>query len=469
MMPLFDNLKNYKSKDIYPFHMPGHKRQNLFDINPYDIDITEIDGFDNLHHAEGIILEAQNALAKTFGADRSYFLINGSTSGNIAATLYAGSGTVLCARNCHKSVFSGLILSGANPVYIMPEIIDGLGLCGSISPKKVLEAVRENPSAKALIITSPTAEGIVSDIKSISDILHEHNMLLIVDEAHGAHFGFDPYFPESAVHLGADIVIQSLHKTLPCLTQCSVLHASGKRVDIKRLESILAMVQSSSPSYVFMSAIDIMREHLDKNGKKAFTDLKNNLEDLRNYADGLKNIILIDKKDLNPDQVYDMDKSKLLFFIKSREFSGRDFKDALLNDHKIQLEMYLPHFALAISSIADTREGFARLKNALTDIDKKFSAENDFQISLPSITLPEAVISPREAFFGQKKSAEITDIFGRISADFVIPYPPGIPLIVPGEKFDRKIFDICKEYSRSGIDILGTDLTKAKESFFVLH
>ena len=271
MMELWQALKNHSQQQYYPFHMPGHKAGRLGAFTEIlSQDITEITGFDNLHKPEGILLQSQKRCAKLFGAEESFFLVNGSTSGILSAILSVCNteDEIVVARNCHKSVYSALVLSGAKPIYILPQSIENADFLGSITLEQIQKAVTKN--TKAVILTSPTYEGITSNISEISDFLHNKNILLIVDEAHGSHMKFHHFFPKTALEQNADIVIQSLHKTLPCPTQTAVLHIQGNRVNRNRLKQCLSMVQTSSPSYLFLSAIDYCCHWLEKEAKNDF-------------------------------------------------------------------------------------------------------------------------------------------------------------------------------------------------------
>ena len=260
MYNIFDKLKNYSDSDYYAFHMPGHKRNlDLMDgTSPYRIDITEIDGFDDLHHAEGILKEAQERAAEVYHADETHFLVNGSTVGILSAILGTTEkgDSILVARNCHKSVYHAIYLNELDPVYLYPKFDTEQGLSTEIDAADVQKALEEHPKIRAVMIVSPTYDGVVSDIEKIAEIVHEAGCLLIVDEAHGAHFGFDPYFPESANMYGADLVINSLHKTLPALTQTALLHVNGDMVKRRKVKQYLDMLQTSSPSYILMASID---------------------------------------------------------------------------------------------------------------------------------------------------------------------------------------------------------------------
>ena len=276
---LYDKLKKLENSDVYGFHMPGHKRNGALtgaDL-PYGLDITEIDGFDDLHHADGILKEAQERAAYIWHADESHYLINGSTVGLISAILgctHRGD-TILMARNCHKSVYNAVFLNELRPVYLYPQLLSSGekeegDLNGPVTALQVDHALNDNPDIRAVVITSPTYDGVVSDVRSIAECVHRKGIPLILDEAHGAHFGFHPYFPDNGNDLGADIVIHSLHKTLPSLTQTALLHMNGSVADRERVHMYLDILQSSSPSYVLMASMDECVRLMEKKHKEIF-------------------------------------------------------------------------------------------------------------------------------------------------------------------------------------------------------
>lgn len=280
MSDLYKNLIEYSNSDYYPFHMPGHKRNIEDGVSPFSYDITEIDGFDNLHNPQGILKIAMEEAADFYGTDKTYYLVNGSTCGLLSAICGVTSrgDKILVARNCHKAVYNAIYLNELTPVYINPEYIEMYGINGGISPEAVQYGLAENPDIKAVIITSPTYEGVVSDVQRIAEIVHKKGIPLIVDEAHGAHFGLHKCFPQSAVKLGADIVIQSVHKTLPSLTQTALLHIRSDIVNVSEVERFLHIYQSSSPSYVLMSSIDECINKLKSDGLFLFEPYVKRLE-----------------------------------------------------------------------------------------------------------------------------------------------------------------------------------------------
>jgi len=453
---LYEKLKLHSQKNVYPFHMPGHKmgRGMNFD-DPWSVDITEIDGFDNLHHAEGIIAEAQEKAAKTFGADHTYFVVNGSSCGLMAAVMTACNENekVIVARNCHKSVFSGVVLSGAQPVYVMPENIDGFGIAGGVAVETVEKAIEENKDAKAVVIVSPTFEGAVSDIEKISEAAHKNNMLFIVDEAHGAHFKFNSYFPETAIDMGADIVIQSAHKTLPVPTQVSLLHVKGNRVDITRLKTILAMLQSSSPSYVFMASVDICREYLDTKAKEDFEKYVENLKTLRERLSHLNNFRLLGDETEGKYGIKQLDLGKIV--LSGDNINCIEVSKILDEKYGLIMEMSCPGHLAAMTSVCDENVGFERLAEAFEEIDRMNFNRVSHDKTNFDIAVPKVVFSPRKAFYMEKEDCQFEKAVGRIAAEFVIPYPPGIPVCAPGEEISCEAVEILKKYKKFGGEIIG--------------
>ncbi len=434
MEQLWQALKHYAQQQHYPFYMPGHKGGRLGAFSElFAQDITEISGFDNLHQPDGMILQSQQRCAALFGAEESFYLVNGSTSGILAAILaVCGNGDeIAVARNCHKSVYSALVLSGAKPTYFMPETLANYDFLGSVLLEQVQNAVTEN--TKAVILTSPTYEGITSDIATISDFLHKKGIILIVDEAHGSHMKFHDFFPKTALEQGADIVIQSLHKTLPCPTQTAVLHVQSDRVDRKRLKQSLSMVQTSSPSYLFLAAIDYCCDWLQKEGKKAFEDYVKKLNWFYAQAKQWKNITLLQKAG------FDRDFSKLVLQLGQIEMTGVQLNDILIQRYSIELEMGSLHYAIAMTSPADTEKGLRMLSDAITEIDAQIDSNAIVQnTDYVKNTLPIVKYSPRQAYWAQKKEKLLFKSTGEICGEFVIPYPPGIPILAPGELITKQ-------------------------------
>ena len=374
MEKLYKKLERYGQSDYYPFHMPGHKRNpdSVRGDFPFERDITEIEGFDNLHHPEDILLEAQKNVSKLYGTKESYYSVNGSTAALLAAVSAAvpRKGQILVARNCHKAVYHAMYLRELKPTYIYPQMDMKWWINGGIFPDKVERCLAENPEIKAVLITSPTYDGVVSDVKAIAEITHKYEIPLIVDEAHGAHFHFSNYFPTSAVELGADLVIQSFHKTLPAMTQTAILHNCSDRVDGRLIRRFMGIYQTSSPSYILMASIDACIDTMTAEGHEMFREFTKMLERTRKRLSQCRYICLADpEKDVNG--VFDYDRSKLIFSTVKSTLTGAQLYDILLERYHIQMEMESETYALALAAVGDREEGFERLCQAIEEIDRE--------------------------------------------------------------------------------------------------
>ena len=461
-------LERYRQKEIYPFHMPGHKRKEHALMDPYSMDITEIEGFDNLHEPEGILLEGKERLAELYGAKESFFLVNGSTCGLLAAISAATrrGDTILMARNCHKAVYHAMYLRELKPTYIYPQMDMKWWINGGIFPDKVERCLAENPEIKAVLITSPTYDGVVSDVKAIAEITHKYEIPLIVDEAHGAHFHFSNYFPTSAVKLGADLVIQSFHKTLPAMTQTAILHNCSDRVDGRLIRRFMGIYQTSSPSYILMASIDACIDTMTAEGHEMFREFTKMLERTRKRLSQCRYICLADpEKDVNG--VFDYDRSKLIFSTVKSTLTGAQLYDILLERYHIQMEMESETYALALAAVGDREEGFERLCQAIEEIDR----EEEQKVKKLDLTGMEErkmdaksmycvlnqVISVSEAMETESESCILEECIGRISAEFAYLYPPGIPLLTPGEQITGHFIRNIKIYTEEGLYLQGLE------------
>ncbi len=364
---------------------------------------------------------------------------------------------LLVARNCHRSVYSALVLSGAKPIYFMPELLRERGVFGGVDGAKLKKMVQSYPKAKAVVLTSPTYEGFTSDVMTIAKIVHEMGMLLIIDEAHGAHMRFHPAFPKTALESGADLVIQSLHKTLPSLTQTAVLHVQGKGANRDRLRQALAMVQTSSPSYLFLSSMDFCRQWLDSRGNGEFSLYVARLTEFREEMKQLKAMTLLGKEVCGQAAIHDMDLGKLDFFLERGNFYGTELGRMLLDGYGIQAELWGMGHIIAMTSPADDAEGFQRLTEAMKEIDKKLAKELPKKEKAFSVgyDLPKASILPRKAFFAAKEVIPVAKSPGRVCGEFIIPYPPGAPMLVPGELITEELLQKMAFYRGKGISFVG--------------
>lgn len=456
-------LEAYGKSDVYPFHMPGHKRNPLPFPEVYGIDITEIDGFDNLHHAEGILKEAQQRAADLYGSKYCYYLVNGSTCGILASICAAVKkrGKILVARNSHKAVYHALFLSELAAEYLYPAVTE-CGIQGQITSQQVEDVLKKDPEIAAVVITSPTYEGIISDIEGIAESAHAHGIPLIVDSAHGAHLGFGGEFPQNAVGLGADAVIESLHKTLPSFTQTALLHLNSDRISKSRIEKYLGIYETSSPSYILMAGMDACIRTVKEHGAELFNNYRSKLDEFYQSCEDLKKLHVMTKKDLSKKEAYAWDDSKLVIFVRDISKSGEWLYKELLAKYHLQLEMASGDYALAMTGIMDKDEGYQRLSAALHEIDRKLCGADTTkkQQFIHEIYRP----NPQQMQIYEAEERETAEVSfdeatGKVSADFIFLYPPGIPLIVPGEVITAEFIERLRTCISLKLNLQGsTDL-----------
>lgn len=484
---LINRLAAYARSDMYPFHMPGHKRRtgpedsfmnSCVDsfTNPFAVDITEIEGFDNLHHPEGILKDSMKWAADVYGADQTYYLINGSTGGILAAV--CGSvprgGRILVSRNCHKSVYHGICLNQLKTSYVYPQEIEGLGIQGGITAEDVDRMLNRYMDTQAVLIVCPTYDGIVSDIEAIARIVHRAGLPLIVDEAHGAHFRYDAMFPASALDLGADVVIQSVHKTLPSLTQTALLHIKCNRpdggcyADRERIDRYIHMVQSSSPSYVLMASIENSIYQMEQTDMAPYGK---QLHKLRRRLGQMRHLRLADTGLIGQAGIRDLDISKIVVSTRGTclypavdgltGFTGAHLDDILRREYHLEMEMCGADYVTAITTVMDSGEGLERLGDALTRIDTQLTdagykpdGRSGNQKSVYSMRCDTAM-SMGEAMEEKMASVGLEDSAGCISGEFVYIYPPGIPIVAPGEWISRPILEVILEYRDKGLPVQG--------------
>ncbi len=585
---LLQKLERYAQSDCYPLHMPGHKRRISHFEQPFSIDITEIDGFDNLHHAQGVLREAQRRAAALYGAEETYYLVNGSTCGILAAVAAAAprGSRILMARGSHKAAYHAVLLGGLQASWLYPRCALSCGVAGGVCAEDVRAALREHPETRAVLITSPTYDGVVSDVRAIAEEAHAAGAVLIVDEAHGAHFGMHPYFPERALAGGADLVVNSLHKTLPSLTQTALLHVQGGLADRERLRRYLGIFQTSSPSYVLMAGMDACVDLLTERGAELFDTFVKRLRAMRERLRAMRTLRLVEalpeellpgrrnaerqadgqtggrqmdeldrklpgKRSDSPDEkragsfCYDYDRSKVLISTEYSALNGPELAGILRGRYHLEPEMAAPQYVTLILTVADTQEGFDRLERALLEIDGScgragaLSAGPD-DICTGTGTLPKepngictgtgtlsekpdgtftetgtlseeldgictetgtlseeakvtftetgmlseepdgivtgsgALSEKSDVFFIRKESVQAETVMtiaeaddrpreavpleesaGRVSAEFAYLYPPGIPLVVPGERIPERFGERLRGYQAMGLELQG--------------
>ena len=465
MSELFEKLSAYGESDYYPYHMPGHKRRLKTDTmrELAQIDITEIDGFDNLHDAQGILKRVQEEAAAVYGAEESFFLVNGSTAGILTAisTAVSPGGKILMVRGAHKSAYHAAYLRDLQIAYLWPGVHPLFGCSLPATAKEVEEALQQTPDVQAVFIVSPTYEGLAADVKSIAEAVHKRNIPLIVDEAHGAHLGFDGRWPESSVRQGADLVIQSLHKTLPAPTQTAILHVNGKLVDRGRLRRFLGIYQTSSPSYIFMAAMEDAIVTTSENRKKLFGDFWEYWKGMTESLSACCNLIFLKEENSDPGKLAVMDKTGFL--------DGEQLYEMLLHKYHLQPEMAAGRYVLAMFTVGDTKEGYERLTKALLEIDEYITAE---RVKIADAVTPvciqkktEAVMSIARAWDAPKEWVLLKDAEGKTAGEYVNLYPPGSPIIVPGEIFTKDILTEIAAYRQQGFHVQG--VREIKDDIYV--
>lgn len=464
MADLYERLEALEKSDIYPFHMPGHKRNRkdhpLGEM--FGIDITEIPGFDNLHHATGILKTMQDEAAQIYGTRQTFFLVNGSTCGiQAAVTASVRQGKkLLMARNCHKAVYHTCLLRGIETEYVYPASTDIPQIFGDIRAGDVERALSMHSDIDAVIITSPNYDGIVSDVFGIAEVVHAYGALLIVDEAHGAHLKFSPLFPKSALECGADIVIHSLHKTLPSLTQTALLHINSVRAQQLQIQKYLSMYQTSSPSYLFLSTMQQCIRQTNAGKEALFQTLSNRLDDFQRACQACRHFRILSADWAAENGIYDFDKSKILILPLKSCLSGGQLYEILRKRYHLQMEMDSVCYVMGIATICDTQEGFRRLAGAIREIDVEMERSRDRHLDVPEMAAfpvrrPGRVYTMQEAFGMPKEKRTFLEAAGRVSGEFVYLYPPGIPMIVPGERITEELAAFWIQCRDQGLPLQG--------------
>ncbi|MGZ6502391.1 MAG: aminotransferase class I/II-fold pyridoxal phosphate-dependent enzyme [Tumebacillaceae bacterium] len=463
-IPILHAILSHLRQNPTSFHVPGHKmgRGLPGEIGSWlgtagRLDLTEIPGLDDLHAPESAIREAELLAAQAFGAEETYFLVNGSTAGNLAMIMAAikPGEIILVPRNLHKSVLNGLIVAQAQPVFYHPDVDERFGIATGVAVETVQQAVRSHPQAKAVLITSPTYHGICSDLQRIADVVHEAGMMLLVDEAHGAHFAFHEAFPQTAMQAGADIAVQSTHKMLGSLTQSSMLHVQGARVDRVRLRKRLQLVQSTSPSYLLMASLDCARYQMQTEGHAL---LERALQAVAAETARLDAIPGLTR--LTETCGYRVDPLKWTLGVTGLGLTGSEAYERL-HDKRLTLELADPRNVLAVISYADTALQIGRLVDGLerlaSETTEPFSANDTPPASATFPSPPPMRVPLHEAFQMDAEAVPLSEAVGRCAAEMVIPYPPGIPLIVPGEEWTHELVALVEQLRAAGVRFQGAE------------
>ena len=470
MEHLYEKLLHNAEEDIYPYHMPGHKRHGWGKLPEalYRIDITEIEGFDNLHQPEGILRDLERTASELYGAEETYYLVNGSTCGILSAVSAAipFGGRILMARNCHKSVYHAAYLRHLNISYLYPPSLREYDILDGVTPAQVRLALEREPDIAAVVVVSPTYEGRISDVAGIAREVHAKGIPLIVDEAHGAHLGLAEGFAQNSCQAGADLVIHSVHKTLPALTQTALLHVNGRLIDRERLRRFLRIYQTSSPSYPLMASIDNALQYAASEGREAFGCFRLRYKRMLEELTGCRCLKF-------PPEGASQDIGKLVINVGQAGITGEELYRILLDKYHLQTEMAAGHFVLAMFTVNDTKEAYRRMTSALLEIDAGLTAakaegnieakevvrESELQREISPGALPLA-----RAWEAAAEYVALPDGEGRYAGEFINLYPPGIPLVVPGEYMDGKMCRYILHCVRQGLNVQGIRMKEGRQS-----
>lgn len=462
--PLFDAVKKYAEDGVVPFHVPGHKQgKGLPEMAEYlgpsalRMDVNGMEELDFANNPTGVILDAQRLMACAFGAEHAFFLVNGTTSGvqtMILAACEPGSRIIL-PRNAHKSTIGGIILSGAIPVYVQPEINYELGIAMGVTVENVKKAIRQNPHAKAVFIINPTYYGMASDMKSIVRIAHMHDMAVLADEAHGAHMSFHDDFPLTAMEVGADMSAASMHKTAGSLTQSSVLLSRGNLVGLDRVRHSLSLTFTSSASYLLMCSLDIARKQMAVNGAELLEETLRLARWAREEINGIDGLCAFGRELAGSPGCLDFDETKLGVNVARLGITGYQAESVLRKKYGIQVEMSDLYNILAVVTLGDRREDLRALVSALKDLASE-SGARDLRKSVVMPQNPEMIVTPRDAFYSAKKTVRLEAAAGEIAGEMVMAYPPGIPVVCLGEKITPDIVDYIKILKEEKCELQGT-------------
>ena len=484
--PLLDALRDRTNHPHAPFYAPGHKRGqgisgplvDLFGATVFRSDLPELPELDNLFNPEGAIAAAQDLAAEAFGAKSTRFLANGSTCGIIAAILAtSGPGDkIILPRNIHSSAISGLILSGAIPIFVNPEYDRTWDIANSITPEATASALEQHPDAKAVMMVYPTYHGVCGDLRAIAQITHQYNIPLLVDEAHGAHFNFHPNLPEPALSAGADLTVQSIHKTLGAMTQASMLHVKGDRIDIQKLNRALQLVQSTSPSYILLASLDAARQQIALHGEQLMTQTLLLAEKARSRISLIPGLSVLEP--LNTPGFAALDRTRLTVKVSDLGITGFAADEILHSELAVTAELPMPQHLTFIISLGNTETDIDNLVKALTILEgrrkkeegrrkkeegrekkeerRRKREEGRFAQS-PNLPLSHSppLLSPREAFFFPAETLAADKAVDRLSAELICPYPPGIPVLMPGEIITPEAVDYLQQVLTAGGKITG--------------
>ena len=462
--PIYEALMRLKSMRIVPFDVPGHKRgrgneelSEFLGRKCLEVDVNSMKPLDNLCHPTSVIKEAEELAAEAFGASHAFFMVGGTTSAVQSMILSAvkSGDEIILPRNVHRSVINALVLCGAVPVYGNPETNERLGISLGMKVSEVERAISEHPNAKAVVVNNPTYYGICSDIKSIVKLAHDNNMLVLADEAHGTHFYFGKDMPIAAIHAGADIAAVSMHKSGGSLTQSSFL-LTGENVNSDYVRQIINLTQTTSGSYLLMSSLDLSRRNLALHGEEIYDKIKSMVSYARDEINAIGDYYAYGHELINGDSIYDFDETKLAVHTLDTGLAGIEVYDILRDDYDIQTEFGDMGNMLAYISVGDREKDIERLISALSEIRRRFKREKTGMLDTEYIN-PKVITTPQKAFYANKEQLELNKSLNRVCAEFVMCYPPGIPILAPGELITPEIIEYIAYAKEKGCTLLGTE------------
>ena len=469
--PLVTALLQYAADGTIPFHFPGHKQgrgnpdlAGLFGQTCLNIDITCMEDLDNICNPVSVIKEAEDLAAALYGAENAFFLVNGTTSGIQAMimTVCEPGDKIIIPRNAHKSAIGGLILSGAEPVYIEPEIDEYMGIAMGVRPDKVAKALEIHPDAKAVFMINPSYYGVASDLKSIVKIAHSYKIPVIVDEAHGAHLKFCSQLPISAMEAGADLAASSTHKLGGSLTQSSMLLHQGTLIIPQKVKAALNLTQTTSPSYILLASLDVARRQLALKGRQMIEKTCRLARMAYEEIDKIPGLHVMGPEMIGQQGCYSLDPTKIVINVRGLGLSGYDAEKILRKKYHLQVELSDLFNIIILVSIGDDENTISYLVQALKEIAGNRSETNVVKYFIQPPSIPEAVISPREAFYGESKVVSLNEAEGEISAEMIMAYPPGIPIVCPGERITREIIDYVNVLKNEAAELQGTEDLKVE-------
>lgn len=462
--PIYEALERFRKMRVVPFDVPGHKRGRgnpeltaLLGEKCVSMDVNSMKPLDNLCHPVSVIREAEELAAEAFGAAHAFLMVGGTTSAVQSMVLsVAGRGDkIILPRNVHRSVMGAMVLCGAVPVYVNPECDDRLGIPLGMSLRAVEKAIRENPDAKAVLVNNPTYYGICSDLRGIVQLAHQNHMLCLADEAHGTHFYFGEGLPVSAMAAGADMAAVSMHKSGGSLTQSSLL-LTGPAMPEGHVRQIINLTQTTSGSYLLLSSLDISRRNLALRGKEAFAKVVSMAEYARKEINEIGGYYAYSRELINGDSIFDYDVTKLSVNTLDVGLAGIEVYDLLRDEYDIQIEFGDLGNILAYLSIGDRPRELERLVSALSEVRRRFGGDGTSLMKQEYID-PVVAVSPQDAFYAAKESLPLCDTVGRVCSEFVMCYPPGIPILAPGERITGEILDYIEYAKEKGCSMTGPE------------